>query len=77
MKVSLNLINFLEDEYENEDDVKLHEIAETKAREIIEKHAGSPKITHLSVLAKKKELSADKSADNKSCKVQTSALFEF
>ena len=35
MKVSLNLINFIGDEYENEDDVKLHEIAETKAREII------------------------------------------
>ena len=76
MKVSLNLVDFVSQEWFNRDEQEIQNEAEAKAKQIVEKYGGNPNVSHLSVICKKREASK-KEGEEKEGKLQTSALFEF
>jgi len=80
MKVSLNLVDFISQDWFNREESEIQAEAEKKAREIVDNLGGSPNVSHVSVICKKREASkkeGDEKDEKKAGKLQTSALFEF
>lgn len=80
MKVSLNLVDYIPQDWYNREDNEVQAEAERRAKEIVDKFGGSPVVNHISVICKKREASkkeGEEKDEKKVAKLQTSALFEF
>jgi len=79
-KVSLNLVDIISDDKFDEDEKAIEESAEKEARRILDQYAKGYNTQHLSVMARKKEVTIknfEKATETKVNKVKTSALLEF